>query len=245
MLECVKLKKNSANSELVTFVTRKSAPVAACINPYAPFEGVDGKRYLIDYDDRLIRTTNCYAYAAGWRYPAKDRMTDYVPGFLTGKAYSVDNLVDLVKGDFEVVGREVYEVIYDIPEKLPEGKGYWIKALYCTTKGAEGIHFMRKDKKSGRWIHKMGWEMPPKVGVRNLEFKDKIDVILSMPDMKGVSRKVAEELLQTMFPKEMYTGKTLVRSELESCDSADYTAINEYDEILIYKALWVMRVSEP
>lgn len=245
MLNSIRLKKNSAKSDFVTFATKKKAPVEACVNPYLPFAGTDGKNYLIGYEERLNTTTNCYAFAAGWRYPTRDRLVDYIPGFLTGLPYSVENLVNLVKGDFEAVGREVYEVVYDIPEHLPDGEGYWIKALHCAVKGAEGVHFMRKDKKSGRWIHKMGWEMPPKVCVRNLEFRDKKEALFDMPQMKMVPRETAEELLQMMFPREMYTGVVLVKSEIETCDSASYTAFNEEDEIMIYEAMWAMRVSEP
>ena len=245
MLDNTRLKKNSVKSDSVTFATKKTQPVEACVNPYLPFTGTDGKNYLIGYEARLIHTTNCYAYAAGWRYPAIDKFRDYVPGFLTGKPYSLQNITDLVKGDLEAVGRKVYEIIYDIPDKLPEGEGYWIKFLHCEEKGDEGIHFMRKDPKSGRWIHKMGWEMPPKVCVRNLEFRDKKEALFDMPQMKGVPREAAESLLQMMFRKEMYTGVVLVRSEIETSDAADYTAFNEDDEVFLYKTKWAMRISEP
>ena len=104
---------------------------------------------------------------------------------------------------------------------------------------------MRKDPKSGRWVHKMGWEMPPKVCVRNLEFRDKKEALFDMPQMKGVPREAAESLLQMMFRKEMYTGVVLVRSEIETCDAADYTAFNDEDEVFLYKTKWAMRISEP
>ena len=245
MLDCIRLKKNSVKSNSITFATKKTAPVEACINPYLPFAGTDGKNYLIGYESRLIQTTNCYAYAIGWRYPANNKFQDYIPGFLTNKPYSFETIPDLIKEDLEAVDRKVYEIVYDIPDKLPEGEGYWIKFLHCEEKGDEGIHFMRKDTKSGRWIHKMGWEMPPKVCVKNLEFRDKKEALFDMPQMKGVPREVAEGLLQMMFKKEMYTGVVLVRSEIETCDAADYTAFNEEDEILQYKAKWAMRISEP
>ena len=245
MLDNAKLKKNSVKSNSVTFETKKVAPVEACINPYLPFKGTNGKSYLIGYEARLIQTTNCYAYALGWRYPAKDKYQDYIPGFLTGKPYSLRSIPNLVKADLEAVGRKVYEVVYDIPDNLPEGEGYWIKCMHCEEKGDEGIHFMRKDTKSGRWVHKMGWEMPPKVCVRNLEFRDKKEALFDMPQLKEIPRDTAESILQMMFPREMYTGVVLVRSELESSDAADYTAFSEEDEIFLYKTKWAMRISEP
>ena len=63
--------------------------------------------------------------------------------------------------------------------------------------------------------------------------------------MKGVPREAAESLLQMMFRKEMYTGVVLVRSEIETCDAADYTAFNDEDEVFLYKTKWAMRISEP
>ena len=83
----------------------------------------------------------------------------------------MENSANLVKGDLEQVGRKVYEIIYNVPEKLPEGEGYWIKFLYRPGKNELSSHFMRKDKKSGRWIHKMGWNAPPKVCIRNIDFE--------------------------------------------------------------------------
>lgn len=245
MLDSKKLRRNSVKSSAITFVTKKKAPVEKLVNPYAPFVGTDGKTYLIGYEERFVKTTNCYAFAAGWKCSANDKYRDYVPGFLTGMPYSVWNLANIVKADFEAVGRKVYEVIYDIPEHLIDGDGYWIKALHCTAKGDEGIHFMRKDKKSGRWIHKMGWEMPPKVCVRNSEFKDKKEALFDMPQMKEFPREQAEMVLQMMFPRDVYSGVILQKNEIETIDSAGYTAINEDDEIMRYDALWVMRVSEP
>lgn len=245
MLEVVKLKKNSVGSGSVTFATNKSVPTEDCVNPYAPFFGVDGKKYIIGYDQRLNTTTNCYAFAMGWRVPAKNKYDDYVPGFLAGMKFSIENSAKIVKADLEAVGRTVYEILYEIPEELPDGDGYWIKFMYCPEKTELDAHFMRKDKKSGRWIHKMGWEMPPKVCVRNLEFKDKKEALLESPELKGTPKDIAESVLKTMFPKHMYTGIVLARSEIETVDSADYLAFSDAEVLMNYKTMWAMRISEP
>ena len=181
----------------------------------------------------------------GWLVGADNKYDDYVPGFLAGKPFSVATAAKLVKEDLEQVGREVYEIIYDVPKQLPEGDGYWIKFLYRPGKGDLTAHFMRKDKKSGRWIHKTGWKMPPKVCVRNLEFKDKKDVILRTPEFAGISNAEAEIMLKTMFPNEMYEGMLLTRSEIETDDSADYVSFSGGKGVKRYVTLWAMRVSEP
>lgn len=245
MIDVAKLKKNSVGSGTITFATKKSVSTEACINPYKPFKGTDGKNYIIGYEQRLNTVTNCYAFVMGWRVPAKNKYDDYVPGFLCGMQYSVSNCAKIVKADLEAVGRQVYEILYDIPEELQEGEGYWIKFLACPEKGDLDAHFMRKDKKSGRWIHKMGWEMPPKVCVRNLEFKSRKELLLESPEIKGIPRDMIEATLQMMFPKEMYTGQEIVRSELEYRDFADYVALPESGIPTTYKAMWAMRISEP
>ena len=239
-----KLKKNSVKSSEVTFETKKSVPVGDLVDPFAPFKGVDGKTYIIAYDKRLNQSTNCYAFAMGWRYSAKDPYKEYIPGFLTGQKISVENMAELVKSDLEAVGRKVYEIVYDIPDELPDGEGYWIKFLHCPKKGEFDAHFMRKDKKSGRWIHKVGWEMAPKVCVRNLEFKSKEETLMEMLSQK-YSRETLESVIHSMVPKSMYSGSVLIKSEIETSDSAGYTAIDENDIIFEYKTIFAMRISEP
>lgn len=245
MLDVNKLKRHTFNSNQITFSTKKSAPVEACINPYAPFKGLDEKNYLIGYDPRLNSCTNCYAFAMGWAVAANNKYDDYVPGFMVGQPYSLALAEQLVKADLEATGRKIYEVIHDIPKELPDGEGYWIKFLYCPEKGELDAHFMRKDKKSGRWIHKMGWAMPPKVCVRNLEFKSKKDIILGLEQMQGIPKELAESLLTSMIPKEIYSGIALTKSEIETDDSAGYLSFDESERTMKYETLWAMRISEP
>ncbi|MBR3614342.1 MAG: hypothetical protein IKL55_04095 [Clostridia bacterium] len=174
-METRKIIEKSIGSNQITVVTNKLPEISITeINPYEPFKGEDGNTYSIEYDNRLNGYTNCYAFAMGWLVEADNKYDDYIPGFLVGKPFSVENSANLVKADLEQVGRKVYEIIYNVPKQLPDGDGYWIKFLYRPGKNDLSSHFMRKDKKSGRWIHKMGWYTSPKVCVRNLEFGDKI-----------------------------------------------------------------------
>lgn len=245
MLEASKLRKNSVTSRGITFATNRAVVEGDCINPYEPFKGADGKSYIIGYEKRFNKVTNCYAFAMGWQVAANNKYDDYVPGFLCGQPYSVANCAKLVKADLEAVGRKVYEILYDIPEELPDRDGYWIKFLYCPKKGDLDAHFMRKDKKSGRWIHKMGWVMPPKVCEKKLELKNKKEMLMEMPELKGYTREMIDFVLPMMFPQEMYAGMDVVRSTHETDDSADYVAIPEDGIPITYKAMWVMRISEP
>ncbi len=246
MIDVKRLKRNSKNSREITYPTKKPVPQRTIVEEYEPFKGIDGRNYIIGYDKRLNEKTNCYAFAMGWQIPAVDPYKEYTPGFLVGQPYTLERAEELVKADLEAIGRKVYEVLYDVPEKLPEGEGYWIKFLHCKENGPmAGMHFARKDVKSGRWLHKVGWYCPPKLYVRNAEFKDRKEILFERPEFYGLPREMMEKLLVTMFPAQMYAGIELVRSEVETDDSAGYLAFDEYDNLHEYQVIWAMRVSEP
>ena len=133
--------------------TKSSMPKGDTVNPYAPFEGLDGLTYQISYPDELNETTNCYAFALGLRAKG-DPQRDYIPGFLAGYNGLPKDGTELearVVADIEKLGRKVLEVIHasDIPEHLPKAKvgTVWIKALVGEC--IEGdIHFMVKNIQS-------------------------------------------------------------------------------------------------
>jgi len=230
--------------------TKKPMPKAECVNPYAPFEGVDGKTYEISYPTNLNEVTNCYAFALGIRAKGDPRR-DYFPGFLAGYPFCMEiceNLDERVRADLEALGRTVHEFYAgeDIPKCLPRAKPgtVWIKALK-TPKADEGMHFMVKHEASGRWIHKMGWFSPPKVVVRNLKVRSDLDMVL---EENPVYRERFLELDpedREMFRAALGNMKSLASSVLEYEDNASYWALpedaEEFDE---YKPLWVMRISE-
>ncbi len=251
MLSIKTIKSKSVNSKQVTRPTSKPISNEALINPYEPFLGIDGRKYEISYKSGLNKNTNCYAFAMGWFTAATDKYVDYIPGFLAKKKFSFDSIPELIQADLEAVGRKVYEIVYDIPEKLPEGEGYWVKGVMMKREGKmPEFHIMRKDPRSGRWIHKMGWEYPPKLVIRNTEFKDKTDVVMEQMkasgiDLLGMSKEDVMGIAAMMFPKEYYTGQTVTKNEYETNDSADYISLVEGEERRVFDVLWAMRISEP
>lgn len=250
MLSKKAIKNRSVNSLQITTTTSKPAETGRLKNPYRPFIGINGRKYEIQYKNPLNKTTNCYAFAMGWQSAASDKCFDYIPGFLSGMKFSFGNIPELIRADLEAVDRNVYEVLYDIPEKLPDGEGYWVKIVIYTSGDNQEFHIMRKDKKSGRWIHKMGWEYPPKLVVRNTEFRDKVDAVIAEMRAKGInltgmSKEDIKGIAAMFFPPEYYTGITVVKNECETDDSADYISFSENEEQHTYKVLCAMRVSEP
>lgn len=250
MLSKKAIKNRSVKSLQITTTTTKPAETGMLKNPYKPFIGINGRRYEIPYKAPLNKTTNCYAFAMGWQAAASNKYVDYIPGFLAGMKFSFDNIPELIRADLEAVDRKVYEVVYDIPKNLPDSEGYWVKVVIYTNGDIPEFHIMRKDKKSGRWIHKMGWEYPPKLVVRNTEFKDKIDAVIEEMksrgiDLCGMSKEDVKGIAAMFFSEEYYTGITVAKNEPETDDSADYISFSENEEQHTYKALCAMRISEP
>lgn len=250
MLSKKAIKNRSVTSLQVTTTTAKPAETGMLKNPYKPFIGINGRKYEISYKAPLNKTTNCYAFAMGWQAAASDKYVDYIPGFLAGMKFSFDNIPELIRADLEAVDRKVYEVVYDISEKLPDSEGYWVKIVIRTDGDNSEFHIMRKDKKSGRWIHKMGWEYPPKLVVRNTEFKDKIDAVIEEMksrgiDLCGMSKEEIKAIAAMFFTPDYYIGITVVKNEPETDDSADYISFSENEEQRTYKVLCAMRISEP
>lgn len=248
----IQLAKNTTRkTRHLVHITKKPMPKDELVNAYAPFVGVDGKTtYEISYPANLNEVTNCYAFALGIRAKGNPNR-DYYPGFLSGFPLCweiADNLEERVRADMAALGRTVHEIFYagDIPAHLPraENDTVWIKALKSPYK-EEGIHFMVKNEASGRWIHKLGWYMPPKVVVRNLEVRSDLERVLEMyPHFKNRLAQLSkqdEEFIRAMCGN-LYS---LTSSRLEDEDNASYWSFPENaTELEEYLPLWVMRISE-
>lgn len=247
MIKKEMLMKKTVPTSNFTFRSNKPVTGDKLVDFDCPFWGKDGKKYILPYPGNLFHYTNCYSFVMGWRLKG-ERGKDFIPGFVTERKYNIGRIVELVTSDMEAVGRRVLEVVYDIPLELPEKEGYWIKCLEDPEMDGD-VHFQMKDKKSGRWLHKVGWDFAPKVVVRNLELRPKIDSILETIDMfsHDMDRNFAIRMLKSRFPPMIYEGMDLVRSELEAEDNAPYYAFNPLknsNEFIVYKPLWAMRISE-
>ena len=239
-----RIENGSHRVSTITHVTPKRIPKKRKVmNPYEVFTGIDGKNYRISYPSELYIRTNCYAFVMGWRSRGTKNV-DYIPGFLAKKSLSLQELPSLVEADLETVGRKVYELIYDIPEHLPEAKeGYWIKALYCKIKGLESIHFMFKDENSGRWLHKMGWEEPPKFVTKMVSYKTDREALMESKEMRGYSKEEIEDALNMFFRNGDSGGIIPLETSEEDKDNAIYVSIAKTGTPYDYEPLWAMRIS--
>lgn len=123
----------------------------------------------IHLDSAIVTKTNCYAYSMGIMYNTfPDGQHFYVPGFTEGKMYDIESLESLlenIKQDLKNIGIKFQE--YQLEEKpKPKENEYLVKLFYaapCKNLSSGDFHFVRQDKKSGKWFHKMGWLNQPAI----------------------------------------------------------------------------------
>ena len=223
---------------------RKTLPINLEKNPFGPFRGIDGKTYVAR---QCTVGINCYAYALGLNLRVKTESGVYTPGFLNGMVRYDDPIIESVKSDLTWLGRQIYEIYEEIPDKLPkEAKGtYYIKCLRAKgSEGLQGIHFMVKDPKSGRWIHKLGWEARPKVVVE-YEFESTKERVMKEIQKKNplLSTKMLEMMVDFAVSESPYSESYIaVKVEYPEKDNGGYIS---YDGkgLVEYVPLFAMRIS--
>ena len=209
--------------------------------PTGTFKGVDGNWYKFIVGPYY---GNCYAFALGIIYNAKNTGY-YLPGFLVQRyPLSKEEVIPLITQDLEKLGRKVHEVIMadDIPEMLPKSKNtYWIKVMFPYPGDSPEFHIARLDDISGRWIHVLGWANPPKVFMRNIEIMDPVQEYLrSFPAVMD-----REKILKEMDPSIAFLEPYVSKSTYEVDAKASYFAYNptkSRTEFLEQRTFCVMRI---
>ena len=219
-------------------------------DPTCTFKGVDGKWYKFIVKPFM---GNCYAFALGIIYDAKNTGY-YIPGFLVERyPLSKEEVTTLIAQDLNVLGRKVHEVILydDIPETLPKAapNTYWVKVMFGDSH--MNFHIARLDDVSGRWIHVLGWKNPPKVFMRNLEtvnpVQEQLNQLINTGTIPaGVSHdEVIEYIKQIADSMGVDLRPYVVKSDYEVDARASYLAFNpdkKSDGFIEYKTYAVMRI---
>ncbi len=121
-------------------------------------------------DEKTVKTTNCYAYALGIMYNGK-RGIDFIPGF-TKKCFNhvqnIENEEQLMKKiqiDLENLSISYRRIGLEEEKQLKENE-YLVKVFYTPPnkelpKG--DFHFVRQDRDTQIWFHKMGWNRQPEI----------------------------------------------------------------------------------
>lgn len=121
-------------------------------------------------DETTVTSTNCYAYSIGIMYNFLTKMRGfYNPGFTERDRYKPDDgpedLLEKVHHDLENLGIKFREIQLGKEIQLKENE-YLVK-IYMADPNEKipngDFHFIRQDKASGMWFHKMGWERQPDI----------------------------------------------------------------------------------
>lgn len=219
-------------------------------NPVGPFMGKNGKWYKIVLQNSF--PSNCYLTAMRWITPVKNNLYG-VPGFLVGRVpFTVEEFKDFIVQDLNVCDRHVHEIIEGdvIPEVLPvaERGTYWVK-VYFENDNISSFHIAFKHEESGRWIHKLGWEAPVQVVMRNIEYYCPYDELIKDPQFSKfyhhMSKSEFISFCLSMGLHEMAGGVS--KSTWEDKDNAPYFSYSpdtNPDGFRIFKPSFVMRIDK-
>ena len=121
-------------------------------------------------DATTVEGINCYAYALGIMYDDDTKRRGfYRPGFTEGIRYDGENVKELMKKiriDLQNLGISFRQFDLNSKKMVLRDKEYLIKVFYTPKNKklpAGDFHFVRKDKQTGKWFHKMGWYKQPDV----------------------------------------------------------------------------------
>lgn len=133
----------------------------------------------IHLDETTVTATNCYAYSIGIMYNFLTKMRGfYNPGFTEHNRYMPEDtpevLMQKVERDLENLSIRFREIKLGEKPELKENE-YLVKVFMAdpNEKIPNGdFHFVRQDRNTGRWFHKLGWNLQPAIIRSDPEYDD-------------------------------------------------------------------------
>ncbi len=116
-------------------------------------------------DEDTLKSINCYAYSLGIMYNAESWIR-HSPGYTQRIRYqgiSPEELMRNVKTDLKNL-KIMFRCIGLGEEIELNSNEYLVKVFYTPPNSrllCGDFHFIRKDPKTGKWFHKMGWYNQP------------------------------------------------------------------------------------
>lgn len=121
----------------------------------------------IALDAETVEATNCYAYSLGIMYHGT-RGKHFIPGFTEELPYfgkNTEELMEKIEIDLENLGISFRKIELEEEKQLQENE-YLVKVFYTPPNKklpAGDFHFVRQDRDTGIWFHKMGWYRQPDI----------------------------------------------------------------------------------
>lgn len=136
----------------------------------------------ITLDETTVKSTNCYAYSMGIMYNFLTKTRGfYSPGFTERDNYKKEDppevLLSKIQRDLKNLGINYREIPVIADANLKDNE-YLVK-IYMADPNEKipngDFHFVRQDKESGMWFHKMGWERQPDIIHSDPGYEDEND----------------------------------------------------------------------
>ena len=133
----------------------------------------------IQLDESTVKETNCYAYSMGIMYnnDTKDRGY-YNPGFT--EHYRIDGtedketLISKIEADLNNIGIQFR--ILDLEDKIELEEDEYLVKVFKAEINKEiprgDFHFVRQDRESKKWFHKIGWKRQPDIIKSDPKYND-------------------------------------------------------------------------
>lgn len=128
-------------------------------------------------DENTTKSTNCYAYSLGIMYNSESWIR-HSPGYTQKIRYqgiSPEELMRNVKIDLKNL-KIIFRCI-GLGEKVELNPNeYLVKVFYAPPNSrllCGDYHFIRKDPKTGKWFHKLGWHNQPCLVKLDNDYKKK------------------------------------------------------------------------
>lgn len=121
--------------------------------------------YPVHFSKDIVESINCYAYSMGIIYHGEKEI-DFYPGFAVDKKFKAqdeEELIQNIRADLKKIGiRHRFIEMGKNPELQPNEYLVKVYSLPPAKFAPDGdFHFIRQDRKTGRWFHKMGWYDQP------------------------------------------------------------------------------------
>lgn len=124
----------------------------------------------IQLDESVVTETNCYAYSMGIMYNKNTKLRGfYNPGFTEYERIDgtedKEMLINMIKADLCNIGIQFR--VLDLEDEVELGDDEYLVKVFKADINKEiprgDFHFIRQDKESKKWFHKLGWKRQPDI----------------------------------------------------------------------------------
>lgn len=161
--------KETLNKDMLDAIRNSIVRGKDLLNGYFP----------ISLDEETVSNINCYAYSLGIMFHTFTKLRGfYNPGFTEHNDFhsgdTDETLLEKIHRDLNNIGINYRDIVINSDVHLKENeylvKVYMVNPNEKIPKG--DFHFIRQDRASGKWFHKLGWFRQPDIFQCDPGFED-------------------------------------------------------------------------